>query len=190
MTTQGVRAIRVAIAFEGGIAVLAWLLAWLLGVPLGEVLHVTWSALGWSVALTVPPLLIMGAASEIGWEPLRRIRREIDELLALFGGATLADLAMVSLVAGVGEEALFRGVLQPVFASWTSPSWGLAGASVLFGLMHFVTPTYALLATAIGAYLGWLFLDTGNLVVPMGVHALYDFVALVYLRQGRQGRQG
>jgi membrane protease YdiL (CAAX protease family) len=178
------RVIEVAIAFEGTIAVLAWVLAWILGVPLGDLAQVTWGALGIGVVLTLPPLAVMWVTSEIRLAPFERIRREIDEIIGtLFGRASLLDLAMISLLAGVGEEALFRGVLQTTAAGWSTSLWGLVAASVLFGLMHFVTPTYAMLATAIGAYLGWLFLAFDNLVVPMAVHGIYDFVALVYLRR-------
>lgn len=181
--------IEVAILFEGSIVLLAWALAWVLGVRLGAMATITWSALAWSVACTIPALVVMWIVSELPWAPLRRIRREIGALLeALVPDASLLDLAMVSLLAGVGEEALFRGVLQTVVTGWSSPVWGLIAASVLFGLMHFVTPTYALLAAGIGAYLGWLFLAFDNLVVPVGVHALYDFVALVYLTgESRRG---
>jgi membrane protease YdiL (CAAX protease family) len=44
-------------------------------------------------------------------------------------------------------------------------------------------PSYHLdiVATVIGAYLGVLWLWTGNLMTPIVVHALYDFVALIYL---------
>jgi len=54
-------------------------------------------------------------------------------------------------------------------------------ASVLFGLFHPITPTYAALAAAIGLYLGWLWLACGNLLTPIVTHALYDFLALAYL---------
>ena len=53
--------------------------------------------------------------------------------------------------------------------------------SVLFGLVHFVTSTYAVMAGIIGVYLGVISIWSGNLLVPMVVHALYDFVALMYL---------
>lgn len=184
------RIIDIAIAFEGGIAVLAWVLAWILGAPLGDLAQVTWGALGIGVVLTVPPLAVMWVTSEIRLAPFERIRREIDEMIGtLFARASLLDLAMISLLAGVGEEALFRGVLQTTVAGWSTSLWGLVAASVLFGLMHFVTPTYAMLATAIGAYLGWLFLAFDNLVVPMTVHGIYDFVALVYLTGAQAPRR-
>jgi uncharacterized protein len=57
----------------------------------------------------------------------------------------------------------------------------LVGASMVFGLLHAVTITYAVLAALVGAYLGWLALATDSLVGPIIAHSLYDFLALVYL---------
>ncbi len=64
--------------------------------------------------------------------------------------------------------------------AWT----GLAVASVVFGLLHAVTPTYAVLAALIGVYLGGLWQVTGNILTPIVTHALYDFLLLVYLLAG------
>jgi membrane protease YdiL (CAAX protease family) len=54
-------------------------------------------------------------------------------------------------------------------------------ASLLFGLVHFISRTYAALCFLIGIYLGMIWIITGNLMVPAFVHGLYDFVALAYL---------
>ena len=54
--------------------------------------------------------------------------------------------------------------------------------------MHSVTLTYALLAACIGLYLGAIWLATGNLLVPITSHALYDFLAFVYLVQIRKSK--
>jgi uncharacterized protein len=43
-----------------------------------------------------------------------------------------------------------------------------------------LTWTYAIIAAFIGAYLGLLWIWTGNLLTPMITHAVYNFVALVY----------
>jgi membrane protease YdiL (CAAX protease family) len=61
----------------------------------------------------------------------------------------------------------------------------LVVSSVLFGLLHPITPTYAVLAGLIGAYLGGVWLANGNLLVVVIVHALYDFIALIYLLRDR-----
>ncbi len=115
----------------------------------------------------------------------------VDEFLVpLFAGVNWPQLALVSLLAGVGEELFFRGVIQPVLIGWIGIAGGLLAASVVFGLLHAITPTYALLATAVGAYLGWLALASGNLLGPMIAHGAYDFFALAYLtRAGRASPQ-
>jgi hypothetical protein len=53
-------------------------------------------------------------------------------------------------------------------------------ASASFGAFHLLTWTYAIIAAFIGAYLGLLWLWTGNLLTPMVTHSVYDFAALVY----------
>ena len=69
---------------------------------------------------------------------------------------------------------LFRGVIQA--------RWGLFAASILFGVLHFVTPAYALMAMAVGFYIGLLHHFFQSLLIPIQLHALYDFSALLYLR--------
>jgi membrane protease YdiL (CAAX protease family) len=58
---------------------------------------------------------------------------------------------------------------------------GLLLASLLFGLLHPLTVMYFVLASLVGVYLGCWQLATDNLLVVIVAHALYDFVALVYL---------
>jgi len=57
----------------------------------------------------------------------------------------------------------------------------LAIASIVFGLAHPMSVTYAVLAGAIGVYWGWLLMASENLLVPIVTHTAYDFVAIVYL---------
>ena len=103
-------------------------------------------------------------------------------------------MAVISILAGLGEEMLFRGVLQATLAEAAAKSLDggpLAGqigdwlaavvVAAFFGLMHAVNRSYALLAGLIGLYLGGLWIWTGNLAVPITAHALYDFLALVYV---------
>ena len=111
-----------------------------------------------------------------------------DELLApLFSNWTLAELAVVSALAGIGEEMLFRGVAQAALSDALGKWSGLAAASAIFGLVHFLSPLYALFATLIGAFLGLLWIMTGNLLAPIVTHGLYDFTVLVYLVRIRNG---
>jgi uncharacterized protein len=107
----------------------------------------------------------------------------------MFRDGQLVHLAIISVLAGLGEEMLFRGVIQAAVAQEIGGPrgmWlGLAVAAVLFGMLHLVTPTYAVLAALIGLYLGGLWLLCDNLLAPVTTHAVYDFVVLVYLVRGR-----
>jgi membrane protease YdiL (CAAX protease family) len=60
----------------------------------------------------------------------------------------------------------------------------VVASAVAFGLMHPVTPTYIVLATLIGIYLGGLVIWTGNLLVAIAAHAVYDAVHLLIARHG------
>jgi membrane protease YdiL (CAAX protease family) len=61
--------------------------------------------------------------------------------------------------------------------------------SVAFGLAHFLTLSYALLAALAGLYLGALYWAGGNLVIPIVAHALYDLVALLQLARMYRARR-
>ncbi len=174
------------VGFEGGLAVVACALGWIFGPPPFETWHWRLRDVGLAVIATTPMLaaLIVFAHSELA--PLVRIRRIVDEFLRpLFRHSTILDLALISLVAGLGEELLFRAILQSWFTDSLGVWPGIVLASALFGLLHLVTPTYGVIAALIGGYLGWVWEVNGNLLVVVIVHALYDFIALVYLLRCR-----
>jgi len=181
------KVLQLAIIFEGGLLALALGLGWLLGVP-------PWSQTYWEVAevlrgalATAPPLLGMWWASRSRWGPLQRVMREVkDKIVPIFLDSTISDLAAISVVAGIGEEALFRGVIQAALSEWLNPSTGLLIASALFGLGHLLTPGYGVLAGLLGLYLGGLFMAFENLLLVMVVHGVYDFLTLVYLMRRRK----
>jgi CAAX protease family protein len=98
------------------------------------------------------------------------------EIFPLFRGVSVGLLLLLAAVAGLGEELLFRGVLQVEL--------GIGVASILFGLLHGPTRDLwplAVWATAMGLVLGILYQASGNLLVPTMAHALYDGAALIYV---------
>jgi membrane protease YdiL (CAAX protease family) len=106
-------------------------------------------------------------------------------ILTLLGGTFkpvlgLATALALGLAAGVGEEMLFRGVLQYELISRWGPVVGVGVASVVFGALHAVTPLYAALAGIASVYFGALYLVTDNLAIPIVCHAFYDVCALMY----------
>jgi membrane protease YdiL (CAAX protease family) len=134
------------------------------------------------VLATVPLLLGLRWSLRTQWPPVARlVDFVVQRLRPLFLGCTVSQLGLLALLAGLAEEALFRGVVQLGVSRWLSTGGGLVAASVLFGVVHFLTLSYAMLAMLVGLYLGLLLLLTGNLLVPIVVHALYDLVALIVL---------
>lgn len=183
-----------AVLVEGGLAVVALLLAWWFDVPLRQEFPTTDATLAWAVSrglvATLPMLALFWWLIRSPRPAWQRLRQQVEWLVGeLFPSGNLAQLALIALLAGVGEELLFRGVIQTKLSGWTTPLAGLALASLLFGTAHALSRLYFLLATLIGFYLGWLAMQPTDydLVAPMTAHAVYDFVALVYLsRAGRR----
>jgi membrane protease YdiL (CAAX protease family) len=181
--------IILAILFEGALAPLAVWLGWLLDVPaLGGFAWSLEDATIGAIA-SVPMLAVFQFGQSWPVGPFRSIKEFFDEeARPILAGCTWPDLALISLAAGVGEEMLFRGVLQGVLSRWLGPGQGWGAASVLFGLLHPITPGYILIAGLMGAYLGGLWMLNGNLLTVMVAHALYDFVALVLLLREKPAR--
>lgn len=171
----------VACVFEGGLILVAWVIAAFAGVPLFGDFH--WDALDAlkGVAATVPPLLFFVWSMNATWDPVRRVRVALEEFARpIFRDFSILQLLIVSIVAGVSEEVLFRAVIQGGLEEPAGRIAALAMASLLFGLVHAVTLGYAVGATVIGVYIGWIWMQGGNLLIPIVIHAAYDFVALTW----------
>ncbi len=130
-----------------------------------------------TLGAVVPLALFMLLLSEKadGIPLLGSLRRLItNDIKVMFSEAKLPDLCFISVFAGIAEELLFRGVIQVQL--------GIVGASIIFGLLHFLTPAYFIIATLMGFYLGFLFQYYDSLLIPIQVHFIYDLGALIYLR--------
>jgi membrane protease YdiL (CAAX protease family) len=103
---------------------------------------------------------------------LRRI--VITDIKSVFSDTRLLDLIMISAIAGIAEEVLFRGIIQTKF--------GIVIASIVFGLVHLVSPAYVIVTMIMGFYIGAFYYISGSLLIPIQMHFIYDLAALVYLR--------
>lgn len=172
-----------AALFEGSLGLLALLLDAFLPTEVLPRLTVSLRLLALGFLATLPvsaliPLFMRGGG------PIRRIRKLLEGLLRPVAGAlTVLWILILSVAAGVGEELLFRGVVQEGLGLLLGPTPGLILGAVVFGLLHAVTPTYAVYATLLGLYLGLIYRLTGSLIVPIVVHSIYDALGLWFLRR-------
>lgn len=183
--------LRLAIVFEGGMALVAFALGQFLARPPQAQIQGSWRDLATGLVATAPLCLVFLLLLRSSIPPLRRLRQVVEEMLVpLMRGQSLAGLAVISLCAGLGEELLFRGLVQEAVITLSDRPWlGVLVGAVAFGLAHPITPSYAVLAGLMGLYFGWLTLATENLLVPIVTHAVYDFLALAYLVRRDARRQ-
>ncbi|WP_404359006.1 lysostaphin resistance A-like protein [Methylotuvimicrobium sp. KM1] len=177
--------------FEGSLILVAALLGWFADINPFADLYFSEQALFYGIVGTVPLFIFFFALEQINIPSIRKIRSLlVDTLGSGLKTCHWTDIFFLAAIAGFSEELLFRGLIQP----WIEASWGMAagliGSNIIFGLVHAVTPLYALLATLIGIYLG-LSMDFGgerNLMTPMIIHGLYDFLAfLMIMKSFRRG---
>jgi membrane protease YdiL (CAAX protease family) len=77
----------------------------------------------------------------------------------------------LGIAAGVGEERLFRGIIQGGLVTQVGDNVALISSAVVFGALHAVTPLYVILAGVASLHFGQLNLSYGNLGVPIVCHA-------------------
>ena len=166
---------------------MAWALGRWIGISPLEEIQPSFGALIWGVVATVPLGLGLAWMLTTSWSPIRRLVALVTEQIGpALAGCSVAQLALLAVAAGVSEEVLFRGVVQTGLARAVPAGLALIMASTAFGLVHFASRAYAVVAGVIGVYLGTLLLVQGSLVSPIITHALYDFVALLCV--GRRQR--
>ncbi len=89
-------------------------------------------------------------------------------------GNLLMNLVYMVLFVGVGEELLFRGVIQRDLTHAFGPAAGLVLASSVFCVMHLVGRSISELALvfSMGIIFGYLYYKTGSLTAPIVAHGV------------------
>lgn len=165
----GAVATVVAVAWRGDPFTLPG--AWL---TLGPVAAHAYSALlgatlGLGVALLTRPLV-----ARFGWA--KRLHGELRPVARQMSGT---GIWVVAVLSSLGEELLFRAVLQPALGLWLQ--------ALLFGIAHQLPGRarwiWVAWAAVMGLLLGGLFQLTGSLVGPVLAHAAINGLNLRYLRE-------
>lgn len=111
----------------------------------------------------------------------KSLRNACRQILPIFQELSITQIVVLSLSAGISEELLFRGFLQQWLWNLTSLQIAVITTSVVFGLLHFLTLSYFLLATTLGLALGITYVLTNSLIIVMIWHGVYDIIAVYAL---------
>ena len=177
-----------ATLFEIGLAALAFVVGWLVGFsPLKTVSFApeAWSenavAVRSGCLATIPVVVVFVLVDRYATAWSHGTRRVIQ---TLFSDTSPSVAVRICSASGIGEELLFRGLLQAGLCEWLGPPFGAAvgltvaslahGSCFLGSLGNFVS------ATLFAFYLGALFLDSDNLLAPIATHFTYGLFVLLY----------
>lgn len=101
-----------------------------------------------------------------------------DLLLASNTAEAILIVIVIAVVPAVCEEVFFRGFIQRSFEFRLKPFWAVFLTAFFFGLYHF--NPYGLIALVfLGGYLGFAAYKTKSIFVPMILHFVNNFVAVM-----------
>lgn len=89
----------------------------------------------------------------------------------------------ISILAGIGEEFLFRGFIQGWLEEQLPIALAILIPTALFALAHPHSKAYMAAVFVIGSIVGISFAITNSLLVAIASHIIFDIVALWRVRQ-------
>jgi hypothetical protein len=129
--------------------------------------------------LTYGGMLVLSLVDMLSSDSLQKHIRDLHRFVCSQRWPVLIGLAVL---AGIGEELLFRGVIQGWVGQHLGVVVGILAGAMVFGLAHAMSLAYFLVATALGAIFGVAYALTDSLQLVMVWHAVYDLVVIAVLR--------
>lgn len=95
----------------------------------------------------------------------------------------MRDFAYMVFFVGLGEELLFRGLVQRDMANLLGWKWGLIVTSLMFGIMHLTWRSIPELGFTFlaGLILGYLYYRTRSLTAPIIAHGVGNVVLVAVM---------
>jgi hypothetical protein len=133
----------------------------------------------WNQTLVLPDFL---EAVQMWMEASEQKSMQITEAFLAMNsmGDLLINLFLIALIPAIGEELLFRGVLQQLFAKWTGKiHLAIFISGFLFSAIHMqffgFLPRFVL-----GLVLGYMFYWSSNLWLPILAHFTNNALAIIF----------
>lgn len=94
-------------------------------------------------------------------------------------GGLIFNVFMIAFLPAIGEEFLFRGVIQRIFTTWTRNfHWGIWISAILFSALHM--QFYGFIPRVfLGVLFGYLLVWSGSIWLPVVAHFINNAVAVV-----------
>jgi len=119
-------------------------------------------------------------------EKIKSAEQDAQEMMSAFlssGGTVgfLVNLFMIALIPALGEEFLFRGVIQRILTEWIrNHHIAILLTAVFFSMMHFQFLGF-LPRMALGVMFGYLFVWSRTIWVPVIAHFLNNAMAVIFV---------
>ena len=132
----------------------------------------------WNMSIKMPEFLAGFEEWALGEEEKRKV---LTENLVAFQSLpmSLLTLLVIAVLPALGEELLFRGLLQNYFYKITiNTHWAIWISAIIFGAIH--VQFYGMFPRILlGALFGYLYFWSGNLWVPILAHFFNNAFSLV-----------
>jgi membrane protease YdiL (CAAX protease family) len=137
----------------------------------------TWIGLGAALAALIACFAVLLATSAVAQALQPHLNEQLDKVVndITAGMQNPLGAVLIGVSAGIGEETLFRGALQP--------RYGIALVSILFALVH--APQYGLNVTILGLFvisvIFGLLRNRYGTTASIATHALYNAIQVLLL---------
>ena len=141
----------------------------------------------WNSLLVLPEAL---SGVEIWMKETEAQLLELTMFLTDFQSITelLTGILVIGVLAGIGEEMFFRGIVQPKMKLYTgSAHAGVWLTAIIFSAIHL--QFYGFLPRVfLGAMFGYLYLFSGSLIYPILAHILNNSITVILVYLSNQGQ--
>lgn len=94
-------------------------------------------------------------------------------------GGLLFNIFLIAVIPAIGEELLFRGVIQKIFFNWTkNNNWAIWITAILFSAMHMQFFGF-IPRMILGALFGYLLVWSGSMWIPILAHFINNTIGVI-----------
>ena len=112
---------------------------------------------------------------------MEKTATETIEYILSFNSPTyiVLNVFLMCIIPALGEELFFRGIIQRILSEWTKKNWvSILITAFIFSAIHFQFLTF-LPRFFMGIMLGYVFVWSQNILVPIIVHFLHNFFSIL-----------